>query len=56
MPNSFPSVWNGHGRYMLPALFAVWFAERDDYQIYQVCRRSWPLISLTPTLTERKTP
>lgn len=56
MTISFPSVWNGHGRYMLPSLFAVWFDDRDNYQIYQVCRHEWPLIHLTPTDTDRNNP
>ncbi len=55
-PRSFPSVFNGFGRWMLPSRFAVWFPAKSDYQIYTTDREDWPAIRLTTTQTERTTP
>lgn len=55
-PSALPAVWNGVHRYMMPSLFAVWSDTRKDYQIVQVDRESWPLLTFTCIETQRSTP
>jgi hypothetical protein len=55
-PLSFPIVWNGYGRMSLPPRFALWFPERQDFQIVDVNRECYPAFILTNTRTDRGKP
>jgi hypothetical protein len=55
-PTSFPTVWNGVHRYMMPGLFAAWSDSRKTYQLVQVNRDTWPHLLFTCTETQRSSP
>jgi hypothetical protein len=55
-PTSFPSVWNGTGRFMMPSLFAVWFPAKEHYQLYKIDREEWPTYKFEETNSARERP
>ena len=55
-PTTFPTVWNGVHRYMMPGLFAVWSDRLKTYQLVQVYRDAWPNLEFTCVGSERTSP
>lgn len=55
-PITFPTVWNGVHRYMMPSTFAIWSDSKKDFQIVEVDRNEWPLLKFNYVSSVRTNP
>jgi hypothetical protein len=53
-PQTFPAVWGDQDQEtMVPQRIAVWFREKQTFQVFDVCVPHYPVLTFIPTHTDR---